>query len=105
MSQHIVPRRIYFIVFACLMVGTALTVVAAFFDLGAVTGIPEMNDIVMLGIAAAKATLVVLFFMHVKYSGRLTALTIFSGLLFFAILIGFTLSDYLTRGLIGVPGR
>ena len=105
MSQHVVPRKIYFIIFGCLMVGTALTVAAAFVDLSAVTGIPAMNDIVMLAIAAAKAMLVVLFFMHVKYSGRLTALTVLSGLLFFFILIGITLSDYLTRGLIGVPGR
>jgi len=104
-SQHVVPRKVYFIIFACLMVGTALTVAAAFVDLAAITGIPAMNDIVMLGIAAAKAVLVVLFFMHVKYSGRLTALTVLSGVLFFALLISFTLSDYVTRGLIGVPGR
>jgi cytochrome c oxidase subunit 4 len=105
MSQHVVPRKTYFLIFAALMVGTALTVAAAFVDLSAYTGVPLMNDVVMLGIAVAKAVLVVLFFMHVKYSGRLTALTVLSGVLFFLLLVGITLSDYLTRGVLGIPGR
>lgn len=104
MSEHVVPRKTYFLIFGALMVGTALTVGAAFVDLSAATGIPALNDIVMLAIAVAKAVLVVLYFMHVKYSGRLTALTVLSGVLFFFILIAITLSDYLTRGLLGLPG-
>jgi len=98
MSLHVVPRKVYYWIFAALMVGTALTVGAAFVDLSAATGIPGLNDVVMLGIAVAKAVLVVLFFMHVKYSGRLTALTVLSGVLFLVILLTITLSDYLTRG-------
>jgi cytochrome c oxidase subunit 4 len=47
--------------------------------------------------------LVVLFFMHVKYSGRLTALTIASGFVFLAILMGIVVLDYATRGII--PGK
>jgi cytochrome c oxidase subunit 4 len=105
MSQHVVPRKTYVLIFAALMAGTALTVAAAFVDLSAYTGVPLMNDVVMLGIAVAKAVLVVLFFMHVKYSGRLTALTVLSGVLFFLLLVGITLSDYLTRGMLGIPGR
>ncbi|MGH7343125.1 MAG: cytochrome C oxidase subunit IV family protein, partial [Candidatus Rokuibacteriota bacterium] len=65
MTDHVVPRWIYFIVFSLLMLGTAITVWVAFFDLG------PWNDVTMLTIAVAKATLVVLFFMHVRYSGRL----------------------------------
>lgn len=105
MSQHIVTPKTYLLIFGALMVGTVLTVAAAYVDLGQYTGIPALNDIVMLAIAVTKAVLVVLFFMHVKYSGRLTALTAVSGVLFFLILIAFVLADYVTRGIIGVPGR
>lgn len=100
MSLHVVPRKVYYLIFAALMVGTALTVGAAFVDLAAITGIPGLNDIVMLAIAVTKAVLVVLYFMHVKYSGRLTALTVLSGVLFLLILLSITLSDYLTRSLL-----
>jgi cytochrome c oxidase subunit 4 len=105
MSQHVVPVRVYLAVFGALLVLTALTTAAAFVDLAAMTGVPAMNDIVMLAIAVTKAVLVVLFFMHVRYSGRLTSLTVLSGVLFFMLLIGITLSDYLTRGLLGIPGK
>jgi len=105
MSHHVVPRRIYFAVFGALMLFTALTVAAAFVDMSAATGVPALNDVVMLAIAITKAVLVVLFFMHVKYSGRLTSLTVLSGVLFFCLLIGITLSDYLSRGLLGIPGK
>ena len=90
-SHHVVSRKVYFAIFAALMVGTALTVWVAYFDLGA------LNDVVMLAIAVTKATLVVLYFMHVKYSGRLTSLVVASGVLFFLILVALLLSDYLTR--------
>lgn len=105
MSQHVVQPKTYFVIFGALMVFTALTVAAAFVDLSAATGIPALNDIVMLAIAVTKAVLVVLFFMHVKYSGRLTSLTVLSGVLFFVILIAITLSDYMTRGMLGIPGK
>lgn len=99
MSDHVVSRKIYVAVFAALMVLTAVTVWVAFFDLGAA------NDVVMLTIAVIKATLVVMFFMHVRYSGRLIALVVSSGILWLLILLALALSDYLTRGLIGVLGR
>ena len=65
MSNHVVPLRVYFSVFGALMVLTAITVAVAFFDLGV------LNNVVALGIAGLKATLVILYFMHVRYSGRL----------------------------------
>jgi cytochrome c oxidase subunit 4 len=102
MSLHVITPKTYVAIFLALMIGTALTVAAAFVDLGALTGFAALNDIVMLSIAVAKAVLVVLFFMHVKYSGRLTALTIASGFVFLAILMGIVVLDYASRGVI--PG-
>lgn len=103
MSLHVITPKTYLAIFLALMVGTALTVAAAFVDLGAMTGFAALNDIVMLSIAVAKAVLVVLFFMHVKYSGRLTALTVGSGFVFLAILMGIVVLDYASRGVI--PGK
>lgn len=95
MSEHIVSKGVYFAVFAALMVFTAITVAVAFVDLG------YFNNVVALGIAVTKATLVVLFFMHVRYSSKLTKLVIISGLFWLAILLIFTSSDYLTRDRFG----
>lgn len=96
MTEHITSVRTYFLVFTVLMVLTAITVVVAFQDFGA------WNDIVALTIAVIKASLVVLFFMHIYYSGRLSKLVVVSGLLWLFILIGLTMSDYLSRGLVGL---
>jgi len=96
MTEHITSVRTYFLVFAALMVLTAITVVVAFQDFGA------WNDIVALTIAVIKASLVVLFFMHLYYSGRLSKLVVVSGLLWLFILIGLTMSDYLSRGLVAL---
>jgi cytochrome c oxidase subunit 4 len=92
MSDHIVPKRVYYTIFAILMFCTYLTVQIAFLDLGA------LNAIAALGIAVFKAVLVVLFFMHVKYSTRLTWAVVIGSVFWFGILIVLTLSDYLTRG-------
>lgn len=89
--NHIVPPRIYIIVGSVLLILTATTVWASFLELGV------FNPIVALFIAVVKATIVVLFFMHVKYSSKLTKLTLFSGLFLFLVLIGLTLADYTTR--------
>ena len=76
-----------------LLVGTAVTVwVLITSTLG-----PVLNPIVALAIAATKMILVVLFFMHVKYSTKLTKLTVAAGLFTFLVLVGMTLSDYFTR--------
>jgi len=92
MSEHIVQPRIYIMIFLSLMVGTALTVVAAFYDFPG-----PLNAVVALTIAAIKATLVVLYFMHVRYSGRLVWLVIVAALLWLAIMFAITFSDYWTR--------
>ena len=96
MSGHVAPKSMYYGVFTALMVGTALTVAAAFVDLGL------LNNVVMLGIAITKATLVVLYFMHVRWSSRLTWVIAASGFFWLLILFGLTMQDYLTRG--WVPG-
>ena len=76
MSEHIVPTRVYYIIFLMLMVCTGLTVWVSYFDLG------PLNTIVALAIAIFKAVLVVLFFMHVKYSLKLTWAVIAGGVAF-----------------------
>jgi len=91
-SEHLVPRKVYFAVFAALLVLTAITTAVAFTDLG------PWNTVVALGIAFLKATLVALFFMHVKYSPRLTQVVVAGGIFWLAILIVLTLSDFMTRG-------
>jgi cytochrome c oxidase subunit IV len=91
MSTHVVPKSTYYLIFGALMVCTAITVGVAFIDLGA------MNTVVALSVAVFKATLVVLYFMHVKYSPRLTSLVIAGSLFWLGILLVVTLGDYLTR--------
>ena len=92
MSEHIVQPRIYVTIFLALMVGTTLTVIAAFYDFPG-----PLNAVVALTIASIKATLVVLYFMHVRYSGRLIWLVIVAALIWLAILFAITFSDYWTR--------
>lgn len=95
MSKHGDPLYTYLAVFGALMVFTAITVAVAFQDLGV------MNNVVALGIATIKASLVLLYFMHVRGSSSLTKVAIASGIVFFAILVAFTLSDTMTRQLLG----
>ncbi|MEO6028703.1 MAG: cytochrome C oxidase subunit IV family protein [Candidatus Binatia bacterium] len=97
-NDHVVSLKIYFAIFATLMVLTALTVWVAFIDLG------TMNTVVALAIAVTKATLVILFFMHVKYSSRLTWLVVASGFFFLAIMLALTMADVVSRGWLGTPG-
>jgi cytochrome c oxidase subunit IV len=88
---HIVSPKIYLTIFLSLLVFTAITVGVSFVDLGV------FNPIVALFIAATKMTLVVLFFMHIKYSTKLTKLTVIGGLFMFLTLISMTLADYISR--------
>lgn len=89
------------IILLALLVGTALTVLASYIDLGEWHIAPGLtlfwNPVVALAIATTKMMLVVLFFMHVKYSTKLTKLTVCAGLFTFLVLVGMTLSDYFTR--------
>ena len=90
-AHHIVGPMVYVAILFALLIGTALTVWASFVDMG------FWNPIIALAIATSKATLVVLFFMGVKYSSKLTKLTVFAGIFTFLILISMTLSDYFSR--------
>jgi cytochrome c oxidase subunit 4 len=90
-AAHGPTRRIYVTIFVALLCLTAATVGAAELDLGI------FNNIVMLGIAVTKATLVVLFFMHVYYGPRLIHVVVGAGLAWLGILLLFTLADYMTR--------
>ncbi len=79
------------VILFALLLGTALTVWASYVDLGL------WNPVIALAIATTKAVLVVLFFMHVRYSTKLTKLTIFAGIFMFLVLISMTLTDYISR--------
>jgi cytochrome c oxidase subunit 4 len=107
-EHHIVPLWIYFLVFAALLVLTWVTVQVSHVDLGSPQVFGDvrlhLNVIVALLIAVTKATLVVLFFMHVKYSSRLVQIVVGSSVIWLIILIGITISDYLSRGWLGNPG-
>ena len=92
MSERIVYPRVYISIFLVLMVGTALTVLAAYQDFPG-----PLNAVVALTIAVVKATFVVLYFMHVRYSGRLIWLVIASALFWLAIMFALTISDYSSR--------
>ena len=92
MSEHIVPVRIYVTIFLVLLVGTALTVLAAFQDFPW-----QLNTIVAMTIAITKATFVVLYFMHVRYSARLIWVIMASALFWLVIMFALTFSDYWTR--------
>jgi cytochrome c oxidase subunit IV len=94
-EHHIVSPRIYFIIFAVLMICTALTVAAAGVDLNQYFA--GLNIIVALTIAVFKAACVVLFFMHAKYSPGRTQLVIIASVFWLAIMLFMTMSDYLTR--------
>jgi len=97
MAEHIVPRKIYVGVFSALIILTVLTVYIANKDLG------RLNAIVALTIAVCKATLVVLYFMHVRYSSRLVWVFVAAGFFWLGIMVALTLSDYLTRGWLLFP--
>jgi len=91
MGPHLVPKRVYYTIFAALIVLTIVTVIVAFIDLG------PFNNLIAMTIAVAKATLVVLYFMHVRYSGKLTWVFAGAGFVWLIILFVFLLNDYLTR--------
>jgi cytochrome c oxidase subunit 4 len=99
MYEPITPTKTYVLVFAVLMALTALTVGASLIDLG------PFSTAIALAIAAAKATLIILFFMHARFSSGLTRLVIAAGLLWLGILIVGTMDDMLTRGWLPVPGK
>jgi len=91
MAEHIIPKRTYIATWATLLAMTLITTLVAFVDLG------RFNTVVALTIATFKATLVVLFFMGAKYTPRLTRVAIITGVFFLALLLVFSMIDYVSR--------
>ena len=98
MSGHVSSYGLYLTIFFALMILTAVTVAAAYLDLG------QFNFAVAMLIAGFKASLVVWYFMHVKWQSAMTKLTLATGLFFLAILLGMSLIDYVSKDFIGMPG-
>jgi cytochrome c oxidase subunit 4 len=90
-QHHVVSPMVYLVILIALLVFTGLTVGASYIEMGV------FNPIIAIAIAVIKATLVVLFFMHVKYSSKLTKLTVGAGIFTFLTLISMTLADYISR--------
>ncbi len=88
---HIVRPPIYIAIFLALLFLTALTTGMSYIDLGV------FNAVIALAIACFKASLVVLFFMHIHYSSRLLKMTVAAGLFTFCLLITLTMTDYISR--------
>jgi len=97
MTEHVVGKKTYVLVFTTLIVLTLTTVGASSIDLG------PLNTVVALLIAVCKAALVILFFMHVRYSKPLIGLVVSGSILWLAILIGLTMADFMSRGWLPTP--
>ena len=97
MSGHVAPKSMYYTVFMALMVLTFITWAITYVDLG------EFNLILALAVAITKAMLVIVYFMHLKWSPKLIKVTIGSSIFFLMIMFTMTLSDYLSRGGMGLP--
>ena len=95
-AEHHLPKNLYFVIFGALMVLTAMTVGLAFVNLG------QMNIVVALAVAVVKASLVVMFFMHLKYESHLTKVVLGAGVFWLVLLLGIIM-DYVTRSWMYVP--
>ena len=98
MSGHVSPKSTYYAIFGALMLLTIVTIAVAYQPLG------SWNFPVAISIAITKATLVILFFMHAKYSSKLTKLFVGTAFFFLAVLLGLTMTDVLSRGFKTYPG-
>ena len=99
-SQHVISVKLYATIFIVLLALTLSTTGVAFIDLGG-----DLNAIVALGIAVLKALLVILFFMHVRYSSRLTWIFVGAGFFWLLILLTLTMTDPLARNWLAVGTR
>jgi cytochrome c oxidase subunit 4 len=97
MSNHIVEKKTYYAVFASLMVLLAATISIAYFHLG------KLNVIAALTIAFIKAVLIILYFMHVRYSSRLLWIFVGAGFFWLGIMFALSFSDFFTRGWLPIP--
>jgi cytochrome c oxidase subunit IV len=90
-EMHITPVRTYLIAAAALFVLTVITVAVAFFDFG------PLNEVIAMGVATAKAAVIIVVFMHARYTTGVTRLAMVAGIVWFAILVLGVMDDYLTR--------
>ncbi len=97
MTTHIVPVRTNLVIFALLILLTITTVAVDFIDLG------RLNLVAAITIAVAKALLVGLYFMHLRYSNKLTLLFVFAGVAWLVLLIGLTVGDFISRTWVTIP--
>jgi cytochrome c oxidase subunit 4 len=97
MSEYIVPKHIYYRVFLGLMILLAITIAVSFANLG------RLNLFLALTVSVAKMLLIVLYFMHIRYSSRLTWVVASAGVFWLGILFVLALADYFSRGLLPVP--
>jgi cytochrome c oxidase subunit 4 len=98
-NTHVDSVKTYVLVLLALLAATIATTAVAYVDLG------PFSTVIALGIACTKMLLVALFFMHVRHSNKLTKLVVLGGLLWLMILLWLTMTDFLTRGILGVPGK
>jgi len=99
MTEHIVTKKQYALIFGILMLLTLATTAIGMIDLG------RLNVVVALVIATIKALLVVLFFMHIYWSSKLNKLVVVSGVVWLALLLWLTLTDIFSRGWLPFPGK
>ncbi|HEV3163039.1 MAG TPA: cytochrome C oxidase subunit IV family protein [Isosphaeraceae bacterium] len=99
MIQHTVPLRTNLVIFSTLVVLLMVTIGAAYTDLG------PLNTVVAIAIAVCKALLIMLYFMHLRFSNRLTWVFAGAAFLWLGILIALSMSDFLTRGWLSIPGK
>ena len=99
MSEHIVTKKQYALVFVALLILTLTTSWASYFDLG------KLNVVVALVIATIKASLVVLFFMHVYWLSKLNKIVVVAGVAWLVLLLWLTLTDIVSRGWLPFPGK
>ena len=99
MAEHIVTKKQYSYVFGTLLLLTLITTTVGMMDLG------RLNVVVALVIAVIKALLVVLFFMHIYWSTKLTRLVVVSGVAWLILLLWLTLTDIFSRGWLPFPGK
>jgi len=98
MAEHIAPKKLYFFVFGSLLVLTLLTWRIAYVDLG------QWNTVVALAIAVGKASLVAIFFMHLRWSGSMMRIVVCAAIFWLAIMMTLTLGDVLSRNRV-VPSQ
>ncbi len=99
MQEHVDSLKVYTLVFVSLLILTVATTLVAMVDLG------SLNVVMALLIATVKMLLVVLFFMHLRHTTILTKVVVGGGMLWLAILLVLSLSDFVTRGWLPVPGK